>query len=132
MTEPALIMLSLGLHVSRGSTSLCARCPHGVAVLMDFTSPGARPPYALAVSTLQSSWAPRPYGLPQHFAFGSTGLVIQPMNTALPSLEGHLLLSIDSSISRSCLKKYLRQLIVGTIFYASLVIFVCSSRRVAV
>ena len=93
---------------------------------------GARPPYALAVSTLQSSWAPRPYGLPQHFAFGSTGLVIQPMNTALPSLEGHLLLSIDSSISRSCLKKYLRQLIVGTSFYASLVIFVCSSRRVAV
>jgi hypothetical protein len=49
------------------------------------------------------------------------------MNTALPFLEGHLLLSIDSS-TRSCLKKYLRQLIVGcftTSFYASLVILVC-------
>jgi hypothetical protein len=35
------------------------------------------------------------------------------MNTALPSLEGHLLLSVDFSVSRSRLKKYLRQLIVG-------------------
>jgi hypothetical protein len=41
---------------------------------MGSTSLGALPPYAFAVFTLlQSSWAPSPYGLPQQFAFGSTG-----------------------------------------------------------
>jgi hypothetical protein len=41
------------------------RSPHGPTVLMGVMSLGARPPYAIAVLTaLQSSWAPRPYGLP--------------------------------------------------------------------
>jgi hypothetical protein len=44
------------------------------------------------------------------------------MNTALPFLEGHLLLSIDSS-TRSCLKKYLRQLIVGILLTGFVVSF---------
>src|SRR2546423_15186888 len=54
------------LAVLMGSTCLRARRPHGPAVLMGSTSLGARPSYALAVLTaLQSSWAPRPYGLPR-------------------------------------------------------------------
>jgi hypothetical protein len=66
-----------------GSTSLRARSPHSAAVLMGSTSPRARGPHrpavlmgptslkarplcALAVLTaLQSSWTPRPYGLPR-------------------------------------------------------------------
>ena len=64
--SPSRRYIPHGPHVPRGSTSLRARSPHGAVALISPTSLGARPPCALAVLTaLQSSWAPRPYGLPR-------------------------------------------------------------------